>query len=125
VWIIPHVFSVLGFLLAVFLLSRILCEHRPPASTLAWLLVIVLVPYLGVPLYFLIGGRKHRRLAARKDQLSYAPSLTAAEANAATTHAIQRILLAGGAPRTSSGDRCRRPVACARSARTSGACSHR
>lgn len=104
-WIIPHVFSVLGFLLAVLLLSRILREHRPPASTLAWLLAIVLVPYVGVPLYFLIGGRKHRRLAARKDLLEYAPSLTAAEADAVTTHPIQRILLSGGAPRTSSGER--------------------
>jgi cardiolipin synthase A/B len=105
VWIIPHVFSVLGFLLAVLLLSRILREHRPPASTLAWLLAIVLVPYVGVPLYFLIGGRKHRRLAARKDLLQYAPPLTEAEVNALSSHAIERILLSGGAPRTSNGDR--------------------
>lgn len=100
-WVIPHVFSVLGFLLAVFMLSRVLREHRPPASTLAWLLVIVLVPYVGVPLYFLIGGRKHRRLAARKGQL-YAAQAIPGES---PLHPIERILLTGGAPRTSAGDR--------------------
>jgi cardiolipin synthase len=101
-WIIPHVTSVLGFLLAVLLLSRILREHRPPASTLAWLLSIVLVPYVGVPLYFLIGGRKHRRMAARKEQLY---SLSEGLPLDNVPHSIERILLTGGAPRTTVGDR--------------------
>ncbi|MET0387208.1 MAG: phospholipase D-like domain-containing protein [Polyangiales bacterium] len=100
-WIVPHVFSILGFLLALFLLSRILRERRPPASTLAWLLSILLVPYVGVPLYFLIGGRKHRRLAARKDVLYGTPI----PPDTAPLNPTERILLAGGAPRTSSGDR--------------------
>ncbi|HET8938711.1 MAG TPA: phospholipase D-like domain-containing protein [Polyangiales bacterium] len=100
-WLVPHIFSILGFLLAVVLLSRIVREHRPPASTMAWLLSILLVPYLGVPLYLLIGGRKHRRLAARKETLYTLP--LGHEVVAA--HAIERILLAGGVPRTSSGDR--------------------
>jgi cardiolipin synthase len=100
VWLVPHITSILGFLLAVFLLSRILRERRPPASTLAWLMVIVLVPYLGVPLYFLIGGRKHARLAARKDRLYPAQMLP----DASELNSIERILLTGGAPRTSTGD---------------------
>ena len=101
-WIVPHIFSVLGFLLAVLLLSRILREQRPPVSTLAWLLIIVLVPYLGVPFYFLIGGRKHRRLAARKEQLYALPGEPLPET---VTTSIERILLTGGAPRTTTGDR--------------------
>lgn len=99
-WLLPHVTSVLGFLLAVLLLSRILRERRPPASTLAWLLAIVLVPYVGVPLYFLIGGRKHARMAARKDRLYPVQ----AQLNEPALNSIERILLAGGAPRTSTGD---------------------
>ena len=100
-WIVPHISSVLGFLLAVLLLSRILRERRPPASTMAWLLVIVLVPYLGVPLYFLIGGRKHRRMAARKEVLY--PGLGELS-HENVTNSIERILLTGGAPRTTVGD---------------------
>jgi cardiolipin synthase len=105
VWLVPHIFSVLGFLLAVFLLSRILREHRPPASTMAWLLSIVLVPYVGVPLYFLIGGRKHRRLAARKHQLYAGPLQQDEQDSLKALNSIERILLTGGAPRTSTGDR--------------------
>ena len=104
-WLVPHISSILGFLLAVFLLSRILREHRPPASTLAWLLSIVLVPYVGVPLYFLIGGRKHRRLAARKHQLYAGPLQQDEQASLRALNSIERILLTGGAPRTSTGDR--------------------
>jgi cardiolipin synthase A/B len=100
VWLVPHIFSILGFLLAVVLLSRIVRERRPPASTMAWLLSILLVPYLGVPLYLLIGGRKHRRLAARKETLYTLPL----GHDVVAAHAIERILLAGGVPRTSSGD---------------------
>ncbi|HEY2736379.1 MAG TPA: phospholipase D-like domain-containing protein [Polyangiales bacterium] len=100
-WILPHVTSVLGFLLAVLLLSRILRERRPPASTVAWLLAIVLAPYVGVPLYFLIGGRKHRRLAARKERLYELPAGTLIDD---VPHSIERILLTGGAPRTTVGD---------------------
>ncbi|HKP61639.1 MAG TPA: phospholipase D-like domain-containing protein [Polyangiales bacterium] len=102
VWIIPHVFSVLGFLLAVFLLSRILREHRPPASTMAWLLAIVLVPYVGVPLYFLIGGRKHRRLAARKAPLY--PRTRSAGVGSEAQHAVERVLVTSGATRPTSGN---------------------
>ncbi|NLN93886.1 MAG: cardiolipin synthase [Candidatus Hydrogenedens sp.] len=43
------------------LAARILQEKRAPGSTLAWLMAIVLAPYVGVPLYLLIGGRKFSR----------------------------------------------------------------
>lgn len=86
----------------MFLLSRILREHRPPASTMAWLLAIVLVPYIGVPLYFLIGGRKHRRLAARKAPLYPRGRSTGTGTDA--QHAVERVLVTAGAPRPTSGN---------------------
>lgn len=58
--------AILGFLLALVLLASVLRSDRPPQATMAWLLAIVLVPYLGVPLYLLVGGRKMRRMAGRK-----------------------------------------------------------
>jgi cardiolipin synthase A/B len=41
--------------------------------TIAWLLVIVFVPYVGVPLYVMFGGRKMRRRAGRKTDLGLQP----------------------------------------------------
>jgi cardiolipin synthase A/B len=58
-----------GFVLAVFLVARLMSEKRAPANTFAWLLIIILVPWVGVPLYLLLGGRKLRRLAERKSRL--------------------------------------------------------
>lgn len=62
-------FSIASFALALLLVARLMSEKRTPANTSAWLLIIVLVPWVGVPLYLLIGGRKLRRLAKRKSQL--------------------------------------------------------
>ncbi len=56
-------------MLALLLISRLLAEKRQPGNTLAWLLGILLVPYIGVPLYLLFGGRKIKRLLARKSRL--------------------------------------------------------
>jgi len=64
--LMSHLFTVGGFLLAVFAIARLVSEKRPPSNTVAWLLVIVLIPYVGVPLFLLFGGRKLRRLAKRK-----------------------------------------------------------
>lgn len=61
-----HLFTVGGFLLAVFAIARLVGEKRPPSNTVAWLLMIILIPYVGVPLYLLFGGRKIKRLSKRK-----------------------------------------------------------
>jgi cardiolipin synthase len=67
--LLPHLLTVAGFLLALFLIARLMSEKRQPGNTVAWLLVIVLIPYLGVPLYLIFGGRKFKNLIARKNRL--------------------------------------------------------
>ncbi|WP_415907890.1 PLDc N-terminal domain-containing protein [Oleiharenicola sp. Vm1] len=67
--VLPHVLTVLGFLLAFFAIARLMSERKQPGNTFAWLLAIAFVPYLGVPLFLLLGGRKLRRLAATKARL--------------------------------------------------------
>lgn len=53
--------------MALILIPRILLERRHPGATVAWILAIGLIPYLGVPLYFLIGGRRIRRVQREKN----------------------------------------------------------
>ena len=58
-WILTHDAVSIGTTLLVLLLARSLLRQRRPASNLiAWLLAIVLIPYLGIPLYLIFGGRK-------------------------------------------------------------------
>ena len=59
-----HIASLIGFALGLVLLSRELRARRAPAVTFAWLLAIVLLPYVGLPLYLAFGGRKLRKRAA-------------------------------------------------------------
>ncbi len=64
-----HLFSVLVALLMLVLVARILGKQRRPSASLAWILAIVLVPYLGIPAYILFGGRKMRSLRDDKHTL--------------------------------------------------------
>ncbi|MHC4928028.1 MAG: PLDc N-terminal domain-containing protein, partial [Planctomycetota bacterium] len=59
-----------GFLLGIVLIAHILLQKRPPSGTIAWLLIIFFLPWVGVPLYLIFGGRKMRRHVAQKGQLS-------------------------------------------------------
>lgn len=67
--LLPHLLTVVGFLLAFFAIARLMSERKQPGNTFAWLFAIAFVPYIGVPLYLMFGGRKLKRLAARKAQL--------------------------------------------------------
>lgn len=97
--ILAALLTIAGFLLAVFLIARLMSEKRAPANTFAWLLIIVLVPWVGVPLYLLLGGRKLRRLAQRKSQLRPAlPAPGAAPAPVACTSPIAQTTISAGAP---------------------------
>jgi cardiolipin synthase len=73
-WLLVHLLPTVGFILAILLLAHILRERRPPTSTLAWLMAIIFIPYLGVPLYLILGGRKMKKMAREKPRLSLTAS---------------------------------------------------
>ena len=68
--LLAHAMLVLGTLLGLVALAQMLIQRRSPQGTAAWFLVIVLVPWLGVPLYLMLGGRKMREMARSKDQVA-------------------------------------------------------
>lgn len=94
--------TVAGFLLALLLAARVLQEKRQPGSTLAWLLAIALIPYIGVPLYLLLGGRKLDRFVKRKGKLYNAATTDASVAELSL--AATRIVTAAGMPPPRSGN---------------------
>src|SRR5256885_15597652 len=73
--VLPHLLTVVGFLLAFFAIARLMSQRKQPGNTFAWLFLIVFVPYVGVPLYLMFGGRKLRQLAAKKAPLSPTPTI--------------------------------------------------
>ena len=69
-------FLVASFLAVVFMiavLGSLLRQRRSPGSTVAWVLVIVLAPPIGLPLYLLLSGRKLRAISATKAKIELKP----------------------------------------------------
>lgn len=65
-WVWSHLEVIAGFLLASIIIAHMIRQRHSPSATSAWLLVIVLLPYVGVPLYLLLGGRKMKMVATSK-----------------------------------------------------------
>lgn len=95
--LLPHLLTVAGFLLAFFAIARLMSERKQPGNTFAWLLAIAFIPYVGVPLYLMFGGRKVKKLAAQKAQLC--PIVPGAPPAASADAFVARVLtLNGGCP---------------------------
>lgn len=56
----------LAFVFSCLLGLQVIRERRPPAVTLAWVAVLVLLPLLGVFLYLLLGTRKREQIRMRQ-----------------------------------------------------------
>ncbi len=102
-WLLSPLLTYLGFALALVLMAHLLRQQRSPSSTIAWLLVILLLPYLGVPLYLMFGGRKMRRMAQKKAKVyaSEPPVEVDAEVPGG---AIEKILHSFGIPSATTGN---------------------
>ncbi len=101
-WLFSEFLTHLGFLLALVLMAGLLRQRRSPSSTIAWLLVILLLPYIGVPLYIMFGGRKMRRMARRKEPI-YHPTTDHHEGDQCGT--VERLLASYGVPPPTAGNR--------------------
>lgn len=74
--LISHAVGLLGFALAVLATVHMLAQRRTPQSTSARLVVMFVFPWLGVPLYLILGGRKMRELIESKRELALALKTT-------------------------------------------------
>ncbi|MBF0528870.1 MAG: cardiolipin synthase [Deltaproteobacteria bacterium] len=50
-----------GYLLALILIPRILLDRRGPEATLAWILIVAFVPYLGAAVFYVFGRTRVQR----------------------------------------------------------------
>jgi cardiolipin synthase len=57
---------VVGYLLAFAAILRIVLQRREPTATLAWVLAILLLPYIGVVVYLLVGRRRLNRQVRKR-----------------------------------------------------------
>jgi cardiolipin synthase len=101
-WLLPEITTHLGFLLALVFLAYVLKQKRSPTSTMAWLLLVLFLPYVGVPLYLMLGGRKMSRMAKKKARVY---DRTQPQPAGVVDHEIGRFLRSYGVPPASAGNR--------------------
>ncbi len=101
-WLFSEFWTHLGFLLALVLMAGLLRQRRSPSSTVAWLVVILFVPYIGVPLYIMLGGRKMKRMAQRKEPI-FQPATHPHAGDQSGT--VERLLASYGVPPATGGNR--------------------
>ncbi len=110
-WFFAHLLEIVGYLSAIILIPRILLERRHPGATLAWILTIGLLPYVGVPLYFLLGGRRIRKVVREMDRYYGRPvrdlSPDAAAMLPPPVRKVSDLLQKAGAYSPVAGNRCR------------------
>ena len=95
--LLPHLLTVAGFLLAFLAIARLMSDRKQPGNTFAWLFAIAFIPWLGVPIYLLFGGRKVKKLVALKARLT--PLLPdGPPAPSADTFAARVLTLNGACP---------------------------
>jgi len=57
-WFYSHIALLLGIVLSVVVIATMLQQRRTSQSALAWLIFILVIPYIAVPVYLLLGRRK-------------------------------------------------------------------
>ena len=66
--LLPVVVTAVGYLIAFALIPRILRQRRESGATLAWVLALIFLPYLGVFLFLAIGAQSIRRRRKRRQR---------------------------------------------------------
>jgi cardiolipin synthase len=89
--LVTQLVSIVTVVMVTVLVAVVVVQHRAPGTTLAWLLAIIFLPYIGVPLYLVFGSYK-LRARGRKAQLYTPPPAGAGRGT------IAGMLCASGAP---------------------------
>ncbi len=59
--LIIHLSAIVADILVLSALGHMVYNRREPTSMIAWLLAIILLPYIAVPLYFIFRSRKRKK----------------------------------------------------------------
>jgi cardiolipin synthase len=88
-----HSLSALSFLLTLLFASFVLRAKKPAGSTMAWLFFIILIPYLGIPIYLFLSNTKFPTRLSRKNRLYRPDKVRLSDSNLSNA---RKILAAAG-----------------------------
>ena len=94
VYVVEHLTTIVIFVLAFLFFARVLRDQDKASTSFAWILAIVLIPFLAIPAYLIFGGRKVAALVRNKRPLSLRED--GAEPVPATDTDCERMLIGSG-----------------------------
>jgi cardiolipin synthase len=102
-FITEHILSIVTLISIIILVESLLRKEQGPTITLLWLFLIVLIPYVAIPIYLIFGARKIKKISEKKSKL-YERKKIQLERSNKITEMTQNLLLATGAPTLTSGN---------------------
>ena len=69
-FLLIHLSAIIADVLVLGALGHMVYQRREPTSMIAWLLAIILLPYIAVPLYFIFRSRKLKRKTKSQIELA-------------------------------------------------------
>jgi len=64
-----HVVTIVTFFLAFFTIAHMLFSRKKPSHMIAWMVVIIAIPYIGVLIYLIFNGRKITKNVSKKKKV--------------------------------------------------------
>ncbi len=61
--------TVITFILAIAVIAHMLYQRHKPSSMIAWFVIIIAVPYIGIPFYIIFSGRKIDKIIRSKKRI--------------------------------------------------------
>ena len=99
-----YIIVILGGLLIFTAIGHILYQKRSPTSMISWMLAIVFLPFITVPLYFIIGIRKRESKYKKEFVEFHTPNSRDAYNMDVSNHSILSILEKNGIPPATKGN---------------------
>ncbi len=88
-----NVVTVVTFILALIAIAHMLSQRHKPSSMIAWFVIILLMPYIGIPFYIIFSGRKIDKIIKSKRQIELKKIYEVGES---LNSPIERLLRANG-----------------------------
>ncbi len=64
-----HIITIITFFLAFFTISHMLYSRKKPSHMIAWTVVIIAIPYIGIVIYLIFNGRKLAKNVTKKQKV--------------------------------------------------------
>jgi cardiolipin synthase len=95
---VEHILSIITLVFIIVLVESLLRKEQGPTITILWLFLIILIPYVAIPIYLIFGTRKIQNISKKKSKLYAKKTPPFIKNPQSISELIQKLLESTGAP---------------------------